>query len=207
MTNKGESAETRLRNEIASRTSVGFLWQRKRFDIGITGTAPEFDDPEVWAIFARSAFTLRREDANLKRAFQSFKLNPRDPRDWRELLNVLVGVFGPAAFAVRKKRGAKRKWTGERRNQLLHAVEEIKRNASGRILDEEACRDLIEASDSPPHIRSSKVTALVRQLGFARNRRANRALAGGLQNVMPTPSIGTRGRIRGKKTRRDNFDL
>jgi hypothetical protein len=178
-----QNAETRLRNSIEACTSVGSLRPWKHFATGLTGKPPNFDDQEVWANIARSAFVLRRGDTNLRRAFQSFQLDPRDPCDWRALLNVLVAAFGPAAFAARKRAGAKRKWTGERRDQLLNLVEQIQRSGSTDISDEDACRILIGAPESPPHIQKSTVGGLIKQLEFARRRRANRALGDTVANA------------------------
>lgn len=178
-----QNAEKRLRNAVEACKFGESLRPRKGFATGLTGKPPDFDDMEVWAGIARSAFVLRREDADLRRVFQVFNLDPRDPWDWRELLNVLVRAFGPSAFAARRRAGAKRKWTGESRDQLLDLVERIQRSSSNHIGDEDACARLISAPESPPQIRDSSVGGLMRQLEFARRRRVNRALRGAAANA------------------------
>jgi hypothetical protein len=58
--------------------------------------------------------TFDRSDPLLKKAFEDFGLDPKNPFDWRKLI-----IYFAAAHYASKGRGAPRKWTEDRMCQFL----------------------------------------------------------------------------------------
>jgi len=112
---------------------------------------------------ARNALKLSDTDQRLKSAFTTLNLDPNDPRDWRELVEVLA----PAFFIERKKAGRHKEWTSARKLELLNAVD-AKQRRNSRLSDEQACKQLAEAKDSPPYFGKAKTDGLLKQLQFVR---------------------------------------
>jgi hypothetical protein len=72
------------------------------------------NEPLQRALHANKALTLSRSDDALKKAFEVFGLDARDPYDWRTLLT----YFAEAHFGA-KQQGAPKKWTIEQICQFL----------------------------------------------------------------------------------------
>jgi hypothetical protein len=93
---------------------------------------PKPDYSEVWdrRIAADFALTFSDQpiDASLRIAFEIFRLDPKDPYHWRDLLRILSGIlFEPPAVKSSDKSpanssGAPRKWDESRRRLFDHAV-------------------------------------------------------------------------------------
>ena len=139
----------RLREAARARAIQNSKWRSSKFPPGIK-EPPNLDKPKVWADTARSALTLDPRDKALKKVFEKFSLDPDDPRSWRELVNVLVEVLAPELSVERKRAGNKKKWTLERRIELVQAVDRIKRESSGKLSDEQACKKLIRQRIARP---------------------------------------------------------
>jgi hypothetical protein len=136
-----ESVSARLQKAISKRTSIVYL---PRKDAGIRGPlGPEF------------AFTLEARDKVLKIAFETFRLDPADPHSWRELLEALVEVLRPELLQKRKRAGNKKKWTIERRRELVEAIHRIQQDSSKKLNDLDACKKLLKTSDIPTHFRTT----------------------------------------------------
>jgi hypothetical protein len=73
--------------------------------------------PVQRAIAAHQALTLVQSDRPLKKAFEAFGLDPRNPFEWPKLL----GYFAAAHYGS-KGRGAPTKWTEERMCRFLTDV-------------------------------------------------------------------------------------
>lgn len=169
------NADIRLQKAIESRTKFEFLWRKKRYDVGLTGSPPNFEDPKVWQDFARAALELRPKDKKLKTAFNTFCLDPADPRSWRELLDLFTELL-PLALPVERKRGGRKPtWNAERRAELVRAVFLVK-TSFPKFDDSEACDRLFKAPESPAYFRSSTPMALKRQLVEGRAQMRRRAV-------------------------------
>jgi hypothetical protein len=91
---------------------------------------PNYNDAWDRRIAADLVLTLsdRPIDASLRIAFEIFRLDPKDPYHWRDLLRILSGIlFEPPAVKSSDKspansRGAPRKWDEPRRRQFDYAV-------------------------------------------------------------------------------------
>lgn len=172
MAKKRESAAIRLRNRLETRGSPNFQRRRKYRDIGITGKPPKLSDPVVWYFTARSALTLGKGHRALKRAFETFDLDPNDPRDWPELAEELALIV----FSEPKPAGRRRKWTWDRHSELIDAVARYRQSNPKRISDRRACELIVKAKDSPDYFREVGIKGLLRQLLFARAQRKADAL-------------------------------
>jgi hypothetical protein len=85
---------------------------------------------DLWNVLARKALSLGDDviDREIHRAFEYFKLDPRNPYSWR----LLVAYFSHVEFAEKRKGtpGAKAKWTGA---TLLELRNEIKKRKLGNV--------------------------------------------------------------------------
>lgn len=79
----------------------------------LLGRKPDYSD--VWGrrIAADLALTLsdRPIDASLRRAFKEFRLDPKNPFDWLDLLRTVAEIHFP--IEAPRARGPKRKWDFE----------------------------------------------------------------------------------------------
>ena len=151
-----------LRKQLAELQSLEY--RRRPFATGLSG--PSRDDVQkataseaLW--LTKEAFRLTKEDATIKKAFDTFDLDPNDPWQWRELVEELVSIV-----FERKEAGRRKEWTAERKLELLRAVDAKRRNT--RLSDEQACKHLAGAKDSPPYFRKAGTEGLLKQLQFVR---------------------------------------
>lgn len=121
---------------------------------------------DIWNATARQALRLTDGDRTTKKAFDTFGLDPNDPWHWRELVEELVTII-----FKRKHPGRHKEWSSERIEELLSAVE-AKQQRNPRISDVQACNQLAGAEDSPQHYRKAGTGGLLKQLQFARRKRA-----------------------------------
>lgn len=111
---------------------------------------------------AVEAIKLTAQDGIIKKVFDTFGLDPNDPWHWRELVEELASIV-----FERKSAGRRKEWTSERKERLLSAVE-AKQKRNPRPSDEQACKQLAGAKDSPPYFRKAGTGGLLKQLQFAR---------------------------------------
>jgi PEP-CTERM motif len=80
------------------------------------------DLEKFWITLARPALTLGNDDdqadREMRRAFEHFKLDHRNPWAWR----LLVTYFSQVAFAEKRPRGAKKQWHGQRIMELWREI-------------------------------------------------------------------------------------
>ena len=117
---------------------------------------PKPDYGEVWdrRIAADFALTLSDQpiDASLRTAFEAFRLDPKDPYDWRILARTMSEIlFGqPAANSSDKpltnSSGAPVKWDERRRRQFDYAVAWARERVT-KILRERGESDSITHND------------------------------------------------------------
>jgi hypothetical protein len=94
----------------------------------------DWSDPTIRAIAASKVLTLLQSDDALKKAFEVFGFDPRNPFDWRRLIT----HFAEANYGG-KRRGAPKKWTIERMVQFISDVWQVKkRHPNAKIT--ETCR-------------------------------------------------------------------
>jgi hypothetical protein len=169
--NKRQSVNARLQRALRIRKLVaqdlGPKYRPLPFvPTGLSG--PSRDD--IWKATAREAFKLTDKDRTIKRAFDTFGLDPSDPWHWRELVEELLSVV----FFERKKPGRRKEWSTQRKLELVQAIVAMRRR-NPKLSDKRACELLAEAKDSPPYFRKAGTDGLLKQLQFARAETARRS--------------------------------
>jgi hypothetical protein len=122
MAKKRKTPQQRLRKAITHHRGLRIR--------DLLGPKPDYSD--VWhrRIAADLALSLsnRPIDASLRKAFEEFRLDPKDPFDWLDLLRTLAEILFevPAANSSNKppanSSGAPRKWDEPRRRLFENAV-------------------------------------------------------------------------------------
>lgn len=104
-------------------------------------TSANWDDAETHAAAAHGALTIDDQDTAIRKAFETFGLDPKNPFDWRRLF----AYFADAHFgAAHKGRGAPEFWTDRRLCQLLADFHQVKSRrtrvpGSKNVSDEDIC--------------------------------------------------------------------
>ena len=89
----------------------------------------DWNDPVKRAVAAHYVLRIAQPDASLKKAFEVFDLDPRNPFEWRKLIAYLAEVlFGS------KARGAPKKWDGKRMLQFTADFMRIRRGHPGATI-------------------------------------------------------------------------
>lgn len=180
-----DSIKKRLRVLLKQHSRPAAVAARKGFGLGISGPVPSIEDPVAWASRVREILTLDGTDKAVKKAFETFDLDPGDPRNWVSILNYLARVLEPELedLTVRRKRGAKKKWTREVRFELVSEIERVRWVGDKRLTDPQACKRVANESDNP-RIRGSKISALVKQAVSGRRQPTSRARGSGASRVL-----------------------
>jgi len=94
---------------------------------------PIWDDPKTRACAAELALSLTNADCDepIRKAFDSFGLDPRNPFHWRRLLWYLA-----EAFWARSKKGAPQKWSAHQLCRLLRHFDEVRKEKENLELSE-----------------------------------------------------------------------
>jgi hypothetical protein len=85
----------------------------------------DWSDQTVWTEAARDALNLDEKiddkgDIAIRKAFENFKLDPRNPFNWRRLLSFYVQAH--------VSRGQPKKWNSERLCELLRNISDARQN-------------------------------------------------------------------------------
>jgi len=134
----------------------------------------DWDDVAQRSLAAHYALGLDDLDQPLKKAFQAFGLDPRNPFHWRKLLAYLADVhFGPR----QPRRGRDTLWSDDRLCQLLQDFDQIRRQRTlvpgSKISDIEVCKWLKRHSTLGKTYAGLDAKTLLRNLQRARNPREN----------------------------------
>jgi hypothetical protein len=137
--------------------------------MGLTETKSEdlpLDNPHIWTRAARTAHTLGNAapDAALRKAFAEFRLDPRNPLDWRTLATYLAIML----FSERTRGGRPAEWNYRRYCELLGAVHRLKQSNT-RLSDKRACELIAADRHSPEYFRKAKAEGLRKALRKARS--------------------------------------
>jgi len=100
-----------------TRSLAGGGWLGQKLKEQEERRQTDWSDPLRRAIDAHRALTFFQADRALKKAFEAFGLDPRNPFDWRKL----IGYYSAAHYGS-KGPGAPRKWTDDRMCQFLSDV-------------------------------------------------------------------------------------
>jgi hypothetical protein len=121
---------------------------------------------ELWNGLAREALTLGDEDRDIRRAFDFFKLDPKNPFSWR----LLIEYFSYVEFFEKPKgtAGAKPKWTPQ---SLLQLESEIKERKLEKVRADKLGPKLSKDKSSKFYRRGSE--ALRQKIGLMRQYRAS----------------------------------
>lgn len=160
------SIKKRLQTSIKAHSTPVEVFFRKGLGKGISGPIPSFEDTRAWAERVQQILTIGRGDKATKKAFDTFGLDPVDPRNWASLLRALAEVLEPELddlAAGSQTAGAKKDWTRDRRLELVRTIERVRQSSAMRLSDKQICKRLVEAKESPALYRDSTVGALVRQ--------------------------------------------
>jgi hypothetical protein len=137
----------------------------------------DWDDVAQRSLAAHHALSLDDLDGPLKKAFQAFGLEPRNPFHWRKLL----AYFSAVHFNPRQpRRGPHRLWSDDRLCQLLQDCDQIRRQRAlvlgSKISDLEVCKWLKRHSTLGKAYAGFDAKTLLRNLQRARNPRENARL-------------------------------
>jgi hypothetical protein len=139
-------------------------------------------DPKLWFVVAREALKLQSGtlsyDPCLARAFETLKLDPADPGDWRLLASYLARV----AFPEPKLGGRPKEWDAKRYCKLLEEIDRSKSKRPGRS-DREACASIAKKSDL--FFERVGAEALRKALKKARSHKKNEAIKYLLELQLP----------------------
>ena len=139
---------------------------------GLDDNSPDdsgkMSEGELWDMLARKALSLDddyRGDREIRRAFEYFKLDHRNPYSW----HLLVSYFAHVEFAEKRKGtpGAKAKWTVD---ALLKLRDEIKKRNLENVGARPAAKHLVEDKSSSFYGRG--IEALRQMIGELRRARA-----------------------------------
>jgi hypothetical protein len=134
----------------------------------------DWDDVAQRSLAAHYALGLDDLDQPLKKAFQAFGLDPRNPFHWRKLLAYLADVhFGPR----QPRRGRDTLWSDDRLCQLLQDFDQIRRQRAlvpgSKVSDIEVCKWLKRHSTLGKTYAGLDAKTLLRNLQRARNPEEN----------------------------------
>jgi len=129
----------------------------------------DWDDVARRSRAAHYALSLDDLDKPLKKAFEVFGLDPRNPFHWRKLL----AYFSDAHFASQRRRGPQELWSDGRLCQLLQDFDRIKRQLlvvpGSKIGDLELCERLKRHSSLGKTYAQFSAKTVLRNLQRARN--------------------------------------
>lgn len=149
----------------------------------------DWNDVAQRSLAAHYALSLDDLDKPLKKAFQAFGLDPRNPFHWRKLLAYFCDVhFDPR----QRRRGPQKLWSDGRLCQLLQDFDQIKRQRTlvpgSKISDLEVCKWLKRHSSLGKTYAEFRVKTVLRNLQRARNPREN-CLLGEMVSIVAEPFI------------------
>jgi hypothetical protein len=142
-----------------------------------------WDDVAKRSLAAHYALSLDDLDKALKKAFQAFGLDPRNPFHWRKLL----AYFSDAHFARQRRRGPQELWSDGRLCQLLQDHDRIKKQLlvvpGSKITDLQLCERLKRHSTLGKTYADFSAKTVLRNLQRARNPTENCLLGETVANV------------------------
>jgi hypothetical protein len=197
MPRKQDLSAQRLRKHIEMQTNplahaLGLVneaaLQGAAYKAAQTFRETDWDDVAQRSLAAHYALSLDDLDKPLKKAFEVFGLDPRNPFHWRKLL----AYFSDAHFASQRRRGPQELWSDDRLCQLLRDFDRIKRQLlvvpGSKIGDLELCERLKRHSTLNKTYAEFSAKTVLRNLQRARNPREN-CLLGEMVSKVAAPII------------------
>jgi hypothetical protein len=139
--------------------------------------------PEIRSIAANDAITIDARDVALKKAFEKFGLQDKNPFHWRKL----IYYFSDAHFGSQKRPGRRAVWSDGKLCGLLQDIDEVRRHY--RVLPGSKATDLrlceLLTTDSKQNGKYSEFApkTILRNLQRARNPNENKILGRLVSNV------------------------
>jgi hypothetical protein len=177
------SIKKRLESSIKEHSESLEVFFRQGFGRGISGPVPNFEKHQAWAERVRAIITLNDNDRATRKAFGAFNFNADDPRNWGALLRLFAEMLEPEIDELvigPKSAGAKKKWTFEKRMDLVLEIDRLRQNSPAKLSDPQACRRIIDPA-KPMRVPQSKVEALVKQAVTGRRDWRRRAKNGAVE--------------------------
>ncbi|WP_166298291.1 hypothetical protein [Bradyrhizobium sp. 2S1] len=167
-----------LGKQLGSSPTVDFFFPAK---VGALSAASSPPDSNTWVAYAQSALRANSisSDPHLQRAFTELKLNPEDPRQWRELASQMAYVLFPHV----DRGGRPAEWNSKRYCELLKEVHDAKKrqDISG---DEEACAFVAKKSNRAYFNKAGR-DGLKKALQKARSPKHNGTIRDLLRTIEP----------------------
>ena len=122
----------------------------------------------TFAEHAEIALSTKSLSGLVENFFQEFGLDPNNPFAWR----LLVYVFAETHLGQHAKRGAPRKWTDQRRCELLSDFDQI-RGRNPRLSEKRICELIKTDRQVKVRYEGVSVETIRRNLQYARNPKYN----------------------------------